>query len=44
MGKVDFKDLPEVPDKIAATAKAAASNGAHLARLLATTPYPGSQP
>jgi hypothetical protein len=29
MGKVDFKDLPQVPDKIAATARAAASNAAH---------------
>jgi multimeric flavodoxin WrbA len=42
MGKVDFKDLPEVPDKIASTAKAAASNAAHLARLLAAEIYPGS--
>lgn len=42
MGKIDFKDLPQVPDKIAATAKAAASNAAHLARLLARETYPGS--
>lgn len=42
MGKVDFKDLPQVPDKIAATAKAAASNAAHLTRLLSTETYPGS--
>jgi multimeric flavodoxin WrbA len=42
MGKIDFKDLPKVPDKIAATAKAAASNAAHLAGLLKTAPYPGS--
>lgn len=42
MGKVDFKDLPEVPEKIVATAKAAASNAAHLARLLAAETYPGS--
>ena len=34
MGKTDFKDLPRVPDKVAQTAKAAASNAAHLARLL----------
>jgi multimeric flavodoxin WrbA len=42
MGKVDFKDLPQVPDKIAATARAAASNAAHLASLLKTKAYPGS--
>ena len=42
MGKVDFKDLPQVPDKIAATAKADASNAAHLARLLNAETYPGS--
>ncbi|GAO40418.1 putative oxidoreductase [Sphingomonas changbaiensis NBRC 104936] len=42
MGKVDFKDLPKVPDKITATAKAAASNAAHLARLLSRERYPGS--
>lgn len=40
MGKVDFKDLPKVPDKIAATAKAAASNAAHLAGLLTGSAYP----
>jgi multimeric flavodoxin WrbA len=43
MGKVDFKDLPQVPDKIAATARAAASNAAHLASLLKTKAYPGSE-
>lgn len=42
MGKVDFKDLPQVPDKVAQTAKAAAANAAHLARLLGAQPYPGS--
>ncbi|MBA2919052.1 NADPH-dependent oxidoreductase [Sphingomonas sp. MAH-20] len=42
MGKTDFKDLPQVPDKIAATARAAASNAAHLARLLRRETYPGS--
>jgi multimeric flavodoxin WrbA len=42
MGKIDFKNLPQVPDKIAATAKAAASNAAHLARLLTGQTYPGS--
>ena len=42
MGKTDFKDLPKVPDKVAETAKAAASNAAHLAGLLKTRTYPGS--
>jgi multimeric flavodoxin WrbA len=41
MGKVDFKDLDEVPDKIAATAEMVASNAAHLAHLLNERPYPG---
>lgn len=41
MGKTDFKDLPQVPDKVAQTAKAAASNAAHLARLLNREIYPG---
>jgi multimeric flavodoxin WrbA len=42
MGKIDFKDLPQVPDKVAATAKAAATNAAHLARLLRAEAYAGS--
>lgn len=42
MGKTDFKDLPAVPEKVTETAKAAASNGAHLARLLQAQAYPGS--
>ncbi len=36
MGKTDFKDLPNVPEKVAETAKAAAANAARLARLLKT--------
>ena len=40
MGKVDFKDLPKVPDKVAETAKGAASNAAHLAKLLTKDAYP----
>jgi multimeric flavodoxin WrbA len=41
MGKIDFKDLKRVPDKVAQTAGMAASNAAHLARLLTSQPYPG---
>ena len=41
MGKTDFKDLPEIPNKVAETAKAAASNAAHLAALLKREAYPG---
>lgn len=41
MGSKDFDELDEVPDRTLATAKQTASNAAHLARLLAATPYPG---
>jgi multimeric flavodoxin WrbA len=41
MGKVDFRDLEKVPDNVAASVEMAASNAAHLARLLKTDPYPG---
>ena len=41
MGKVDFKDLPQVPDKVAQTAAMTASNAAHLAALLREANYPG---
>ncbi|HEY0086276.1 MAG TPA: NAD(P)H-dependent oxidoreductase [Allosphingosinicella sp.] len=41
MGKIDFKDLPEVPDKVMETAKMLASNAAHLAGLLKAHAYPG---
>ena len=41
MQKKDFKDLPQVPDKVAETARAAAANGAHLAALLKRETYPG---
>jgi multimeric flavodoxin WrbA len=40
MGKTDFKDLPTVPGKVAETAKGAASNAAHLAKLLNRDAYP----
>lgn len=42
MGKIDFKDLPKAPDKVAETARAAAANGAHLAKLLKRETYPGA--
>jgi multimeric flavodoxin WrbA len=41
MGKVDFKDLPKIPDKVSETAAMLASNAAHLAKLLKNSPYPG---
>ncbi len=40
MGSVDYKDLDEVPEKVATTTATLASNTAHLARLLRTAPYP----
>ncbi|MFM9978710.1 MAG: flavodoxin family protein [Sphingomonadaceae bacterium] len=41
MHKIDFKDLPETPEKVFETAAMIASNAAHLARLLKTETYPG---
>jgi multimeric flavodoxin WrbA len=40
MGSTDFKDLAEVPDKVAETVDTLARNAAHLARLLADDGYP----
>ena len=42
MGSTDFKDLKETPKPVAQTLASAARNGAHLARLLATQPYPAA--
>jgi multimeric flavodoxin WrbA len=42
LGKTDFKDLDEVPEKIAKTATMVASNAAHLARFLKSSNYPGT--
>ena len=42
MGKTDFNQLPQIPEKVEQTAAMAASNAAHLAALLAEKPYPGS--
>ncbi len=41
MGSVDYKDLDEVPKKVKQTLDMAASNAAHLARLLKGETYPG---
>lgn len=41
LGSIDFKDLPEQPEKIRQTAEMLAANAAHLARLLKDQPYPG---
>lgn len=41
MGKIDFKDLPEVPEKVTQTVEMLASNSHHLATLLADKPFPG---
>ena len=42
MGKTDFQDLPNIPEKVEQTAAMVASNAAHLAGLLKERPYPGS--
>ncbi|MFF2051008.1 flavodoxin family protein [Leifsonia sp. NPDC058194] len=39
MQTVDYKDLDETPETTAGTTAIAAKNAAHLARLLAVTPY-----
>lgn len=41
MGSTDFKDLKETPEMVDKTAEMVASNAAHLAGLLKSTPYPG---
>ena len=43
MGKTDFKDLPEIPEKVGSTAAMVASNAAHVAALLKERPYPGTE-
>ncbi len=42
MSGTDFKDLPQVPEKVQSTLRQCASNAVHLARMLAERPYPGS--
>lgn len=41
MGKTDFKDLAEIPEKVRSTAELVASNAAHVAGLLKCEGYPG---
>jgi multimeric flavodoxin WrbA len=41
MQSTDFKDLEQTPEKVAKTAKMAAANALHLARLLKAHPLPG---
>jgi multimeric flavodoxin WrbA len=41
MQKTDFKDLPQVPEKVTEAARMLASNAAHLAGLLKAQAYPG---
>ena len=41
MGSVNYVDLPGTPDKVVGTLKMAASNAAHLARLLKAENYKG---
>lgn len=42
MGKVDYQDLDETPEKVATATAALAANAAHLARLLAADGYPAA--
>ncbi|HEX7352123.1 flavodoxin family protein [Brachybacterium sp.] len=42
MNPLDYRDLEETPEAVAATTATLAANAAHLARLLAESPYPGS--
>lgn len=41
MGSVNYVDLDRVPDKVASTLSMAATNAAHLARILRQQGYPG---
>jgi multimeric flavodoxin WrbA len=40
MEKTDYKDLPETPENVASATAMAAVNAAHLAKLLAASPFP----
>ncbi|WP_067499423.1 flavodoxin family protein [Actinoplanes sp. TFC3] len=42
MSGVDYKDASPKPESTASTTKTLAANAAHLARVLAATPYPAS--
>lgn len=41
MGKIDFKDLDETPDKVTESVAMLCRNAAHLARFLKANAYPG---
>lgn len=43
MGSIDFKDLKNTPAKVLETAAMAATNAAHLAKLLKLNPIPGAR-
>jgi multimeric flavodoxin WrbA len=43
MGATDYKDLGEMPDKVAATIDLAVRNAVHLAKLLGPHGYPGEE-
>jgi multimeric flavodoxin WrbA len=43
MGSRDYNDLEETPDAVVSATKALVSNAAHLAKLLAASPYPASE-
>lgn len=43
MGSTDYKDLDEVPEKVAQTIFDLARNAAHLARVLKADPYPPAE-
>jgi multimeric flavodoxin WrbA len=40
MGKIDYRDVSPRPEKTALTTRTLAANAAHLARALASDPYP----
>lgn len=40
MGSIDYQELDETPENVAQATKSAATNAAHLARLLKQSPYP----
>jgi len=43
MQSTNFVDLEEIPETVASATKMLAANCAHLARLLKSSPYPGSR-
>ena len=44
MQSTDYNDLPATPEKTATTTALSVRNAVHLARLLAASQYPGSEP